>query len=76
MAEHQIRSVEEVILIFPFEALGYASYFYAQLHETAFSDKAINWTATMPEVYQAISYTAERAVKKLFQEERSNEKYL
>jgi hypothetical protein len=38
--------------------------------------KAINWTATMPEVYQAISYTAERAVKKLFQEERSNEKYL
>ena len=38
--------------------------------------KAINWTATQPEVYPAISHTAERAVNKIFQEECNYEKYL
>ena len=37
---------------------------------------ALNWTATMPAVYRAISHTAERAVNKIFQEERNYEKYL
>lgn len=37
---------------------------------------AINWTATMPEVYRAISHTAESAVNKIFQEECNYEKYL
>nr|DAY89345.1 MAG TPA: hypothetical protein [Caudoviricetes sp.] len=36
---------------------------------------ALNWTTTMPEVYPAISHTAERAVNKIFQEECNDEKY-
>lgn len=36
---------------------------------------AINWTITQPEVHLAISHTAERAVNKRFQEEKSNEKH-
>lgn len=40
--------------------------------------KAINWINTQSVVYQTISHTAERAVNKIFQEERkwSNEKHL
>ena len=37
---------------------------------------ALNWTATVPGVYRAISHTAERAVNKIFQEECGYEKYL